>query len=162
MKEKIKKFVKTAVLFILNPRLLLCFGLGWMITNGWSYVLMGLGIWLKSEWMIGISTAYLSLLWFPGTPEKLISVTIAIFLLRWLFPDDEKTLGILKQFYTKIKRAFLLEKQELKEKREKRKAKRKAKKAQKAKKNENNYKPNKKKEKKRKKKKKAHSKHRRG
>lgn len=135
MKEKIKKFIKTAVLFILNPRLLLCFGIGWMITNGWSYVLMALGTWLGNGWMMGIAGAYLTFLWLPVSPEKLVTVTIAIALLRWLFPNDEKTLGILKQLYDKIKKAFLLEKAERKEKKEKRKEKRRAKKEARQKKN---------------------------
>ena len=99
MKEKIKK----AVQFLLNPRLLFCVGIGWMITNGWSYVLMGIGTWLNNEWMMGIAGTYLALLWFPFTPEKLITATIAIFFLRWLFPNDEKTLKVLRQMYAKAK-----------------------------------------------------------
>ena len=62
MKGKLKAWLKKAVQFILNPRLLLCFGMGWMITNGWSYVLMGLGTWLNIPWMIGVSGAYLAFL----------------------------------------------------------------------------------------------------
>ena len=105
MKEKIKGFFKTAVQFILNPRLLLCFGIGWMITNGWSYVLLGLGTWFENEWMIGIASAYLAFLWLPVSPEKLVTVTIAIALLRWLFPGDQKTLAVLHRWYEKTKAA---------------------------------------------------------
>ena len=118
MKEKIKGFLKTAVQFILNPRLLLCFGLGWMITNGWSYVLLGLGTWLKNEWMIGVASAYLAFLWLPVSPEKLVTVTIAITLLRWLFPNDQKTLGILKRTYADLKRTFRRKKQQRREKKQ--------------------------------------------
>lgn len=115
MKTKIKGFFKTAVQFILNPRLLLCFGIGWMITNGWSYILLGLGTWLKSEWMIGIASAYLAFLWLPVSPEKLLTIAIAIMLLRRLFPNDKKTLGILKDTYAQVKQAFRLKKQQRKE-----------------------------------------------
>ena len=105
MKGKLKAWLKKAVQFILNPRLLLCFGIGWMITNGWSYVLMGLGTWLNIPWMIGVSGAYLAFLWFPFSPEKLLTVAIAIFLLRWLFPDDQKTLAVLIEMKEKVKAA---------------------------------------------------------
>ena len=105
MRGKLKAWLKKAVQFILNPRLLLCLGMGWMITNGWSYVLMGLGTWLNIPWMIGVSGAYLAFLWFPFSPEKLLTVAIAIFLLRWLFPDDQKTLAVLIEMKEKVKAA---------------------------------------------------------
>ena len=94
-KDNIKKWIKTVVGFILNPRLLLCFGIAWMITNGWAYIVLGLGIFFGSVWMQAIGGAYLGLLWIPMTPEKIITVAISIFLLRILFPKDEKTLGVL-------------------------------------------------------------------
>ena len=31
-----KKIIKTVVQFILNPHFLICFGIAWLITNGWS------------------------------------------------------------------------------------------------------------------------------
>ena len=116
MKEKLKSFCKTALQFVLNPRLLLCCALAWMITNGWSYVLFALGTWLKNEWMIGIASAYLAFLWLPVSPEKIVTVAIAIFLLRRLFPNDQKTLGILKQTYANVKQTLSLKKQKRKEK----------------------------------------------
>ncbi len=103
MGRKIKDWLKKAVQFILNPRLLLCFGIGWMITNGWSYVLMGLGTWLDIPWMIAVSGAYLAFLWFPFSPEKLLTVAIALFLLRRLFPNDQKTLAVLVEMKQKVK-----------------------------------------------------------
>ena len=119
MKEKIKGLFKTALQFILNPRLLLCFSIGWMITNGWSYVLLGLGTWLENEWMIGVASAYLAFLWLPVSPEKIVTVAIAITLLRWLFPNDVKTLGILRKTHGELKQAFRLKKQQRKKKKQK-------------------------------------------
>lgn len=112
MKERLKRFLKTAVQFVLNPRLLLCFGIGWMITNGWSYVLLGLGTWLENQWMIGVASAYLAFLWLPVSPEKLVTVSIAIVLLRWLFPNDQKTLKVLKRTYADVKATFRRKKQQ--------------------------------------------------
>ncbi|MBQ7416346.1 MAG: hypothetical protein IJW14_04860 [Oscillospiraceae bacterium] len=106
MKEKLKYYLKKIVLFIVNPRLLLCLGLGWMITNGWSYILFALGTWLKSGWMLAVSGAYLTFLWLPISPEKIITVAIAMWLLKVLFPNDEKTLGVLKDMYAKIKQTI--------------------------------------------------------
>lgn len=106
MRERLKHWLKTAVQFFLNPRLLFCFGIAWIITNGWSYILFGLGTWFGIEWMIAVSGAYLAFLWFPFSPEKIATVAIAIFLLRWLFPKDQKTLAVLIDMKNKIKAAI--------------------------------------------------------
>ena len=105
MKEKLKMWLKTAVQFFLNPRLLFCFGIAWIITNGWSYILFGLGTWFEIEWMIAVSGAYLAFLWFPFSPEKIATVAIALFLLRRLFPKDKKTLAVLIEMKNKLKAA---------------------------------------------------------
>ena len=124
-KEKLKEKRKRVIWFILNPRLLLCVGIAWMITNGWSYVLLGLGTWLDSGWMIAVSGAYLALLWFPFSPEKIITVALALALLRLLFPRDEKTLALLKEWYGKVASAFRSRRVKKKQKRtEKRDARR--------------------------------------
>ena len=105
-KQKIKEILKKVVMFILNPRLLLCFGIAWMITNGWSYVMLALGAYFKISWMTALAAGYLALMWVPGTPEKIITVAIAIFLLRVLFPKDEKTLAVLQRMHQRVKSAI--------------------------------------------------------
>ena len=99
MKEKLKGFL----LFISNPRLLLCLLIGWMITNGWSYIMLGVGTFFEIYWMIAVSSAYLAFLWFPFSPEKLATLAIALALLRWLFPQDQKTLAVLHNMHLKTK-----------------------------------------------------------
>ncbi len=113
LKEKLKKIA----LFIANPRLLLCVGIAWMITNGWAYVFVGIGTFWEIPWMIAVGGGYLALLWFPFTPEKIVTLLIAIFLLRTLFPKDEKTLGVLRDLHQKLK----LKNNERKQKKAKRK-----------------------------------------
>lgn len=103
LKTKIKYWVKTILQFCLNPRLLLCFGIAWIITNGWSYVALGLSFWLDLKWLGIVASAYLTALWIPFTPEKIITVIIAIFLLKLLFPNDKKTLEKLHAMKEKIK-----------------------------------------------------------
>ena len=102
MKRKAKKLIQ----FLLNPRLLLCVGVAWMITNGWSYVMFGFGMYFEIEWMIAVSSAYLTFLWFPFSPEKIATAAIAIALLKLLFPNDEKTLAVLSQMYHNTKNAL--------------------------------------------------------
>ncbi|MBQ3489403.1 MAG: hypothetical protein IJA86_02310 [Clostridia bacterium] len=102
--KKIKSFLKTLLRFISNPRLLLCFFIAWMITNGWSYVMFAVGTLYRIEWMIAVSSAYLAFLWLPISPEKIVTVFIAMALLKWLFPSDEKTLGVLKSLHEKYKK----------------------------------------------------------
>jgi len=96
-RENIEKKLRSWARFLLNPRLLLCLLIAWMITNGWSYVMFGLGLILKIEWMYMVGGAYMSLLWLPFTPEKLITVLIAIGLMRFLYPKDQRTLGVLRK-----------------------------------------------------------------
>lgn len=111
-KDKIKGWLKTAFEFCLNPRFLLCFGLAWLITNGWSYIMVGLGTYFGVPWMIAVGGAYAAALWVPFTPEKIITVIIAIALLRLLFPNDQKTLKKL----INLKNSAKAEWQEIKEK----------------------------------------------
>ena len=101
--EKTKINLKKLFSFVFNPRLLLCLFIAWMITNGWSYIFAFVGGVFDITWMFIVGTAYAGLLWLPFTPEKIITVVIAIFLLRWLFPKDKKTLFVLWQEYAKAK-----------------------------------------------------------
>jgi len=100
--SSIKNKAKKAAQFLLNPRFLLCFGIAWLITNGWSYILLGIGTYFEIGWMIAVATAYLAFLWLPVSPEKIATVLIAMALLRFLFPHDRKTLGVLRELHAKL------------------------------------------------------------
>ena len=104
--DKLKHNLKKTLQFIANPRLLLCWLIAWVITNGWSYIVFGLGTFLGVEWMIAVGGAYMALLWLPFTPEKIITCAIALALLRWLFPNDKKTLAVLHGWYVRAKNAI--------------------------------------------------------
>ena len=116
MKEKLKEIIKKIVQFLLNPRFVFCFGLAWMITNGWCYIFIGVGTFYDIGWMIAVGTTYLAFLWLPFTPEKIVTVPIAIAFLKWFFPKDEKTLAVLQQMYQKAKEALKSNKKKKKEK----------------------------------------------
>jgi len=113
MKEKLKKILQ----FIANPRLLLCILLAWFITNGWSYLMFGIGSYLEIHWMVAVAGAYLAFLWLPISPEKIVTFGIAIALLRWLFPNDQRTLAVLKSLLDKAREAITRKKEERKESR---------------------------------------------
>ena len=122
LKTRIFKTIKKWVMVVLNPRLLLCLFVAWMITNGWSYVFVALGTLLDITWMIVTGTAYMSLLWVPFTPEKILTVVIAIFLMRVIFPRDKKTVAVLKDELKKLKCAYVAQRDKRREKRNQKKA----------------------------------------
>ena len=101
--KKFKSTFKKIIQFIANPHLLLCFGLAWILTNGWSYILLGVGTLLHIGWMVAVASGYLAFLWLPISPEKIVTVAIAMVLLRYLFPNDQKTLAVLKSMWKKLK-----------------------------------------------------------
>lgn len=106
MKEKIRKFLKR----LCDWRFLVCFGLAWIITNGWAYIFIGVGSFCDIGWMLAVGTAYVAFLWMPFTLEKLITIPLAILLLKLLFPKS-------KQLQEELKK----EKQELLETKKKKK-----------------------------------------
>ena len=115
--------MKKIIFFILNPRLLLCLGVAWIITNGWAYIAIGLGNYLDIGWMTAIAAAYLAFLWIPTTPEKIVTIAIAIALLRILFPKDQKTLAVLKGMHEKAKSLLLAKRNKRKNKKKNKEAK---------------------------------------
>lgn len=96
-REGLREMARRWARFLLNPRLLLCLAIAWMITNGWSYVMFGLGMLLKIHWMRVVGGAYMSFLWLPFTPEKLVTVLLAIGIMRLLYPRDRRTLSVLRR-----------------------------------------------------------------
>ncbi len=116
-----KKKLKAVLQFILNPKLLLCLLIAWFITNGWSYLLLGIGSYYDIGWMKAVSAAYIAFLWLPVSPEKIVTVAVAIALLRICFPKDEKTLAVLKELYEKVKNTLKSKNERSKNKRAERK-----------------------------------------
>jgi hypothetical protein len=109
--KRVKEWILTLLQFLFNPRFLLCFGIAWMITNGWSYLLLILGSYFDIGWMMAVSGAYIAFLWLPVSPEKIVTVSIAIVLLKFLFPRDKKTLGVLQDIISRTKQKSTAAKQ---------------------------------------------------
>lgn len=97
-KERIRAFFKKQwVQALLNPHFLISIGIAWFITNGWSYLALSLGTYFKINWLRNIGAVWLGILWMPGTPEKLVTFSIAIIILKVFFPKDEKTLAVIHE-----------------------------------------------------------------
>ena len=54
--------------------------IAWMITNGWAYALAFMGN--------KVAIAYITLLWMPFTPEKIITLPISFFLHKLIWHEN--------------------------------------------------------------------------
>lgn len=68
--------------------------------------MLGIGTYLGIHWMVAVAGAYLAFLWLPVSPEKIVTFAIAVALLRCIFPNDQKTLAVLKDLHNKAKKAI--------------------------------------------------------
>lgn len=99
MKEKFSKLLD----FLLNPHLLVCIGIAWLITNGWAYVALGIGTYYNMTALMSIAGVYLAILWSPFCVEGILTAVIAIFLLKRLFPEDKQTLKKLEDMCDELR-----------------------------------------------------------
>ena len=86
MKARLKLLFK----ILCNWRFLVCFLIAWMFTNGWAYLFIGFGTVYDIGWMLAVGTTYMAFLWMPFTPEKLITIPIALFLVKIIFPKQKE------------------------------------------------------------------------
>ncbi|MGM9859009.1 MAG: hypothetical protein ACI311_07195 [Bacilli bacterium] len=98
--EKLKKYLRP----FLNLRFLLCFSISWMITNGWAYIFIIIGTKFEISWMAYVGTSYIAILWLPITPEKLITIPLAMVFQKVFFKKDEKTKKILNEMSLELKK----------------------------------------------------------
>lgn len=102
--QKLKIWVKTWLKRILNWRFLVCFLIAWMITNGWSYISFAISSIFDISLLKVVATTYISLLWLPFTPEKILTFIIALFIMKKIFPQDQKSIQELENMINKEKR----------------------------------------------------------
>jgi len=58
-------------------RYAICIAIAWFITNSWAYAGLYFGMRWKIVPLTAISSAYLTFLWLPFTPEKIVTFWIA-------------------------------------------------------------------------------------
>ena len=88
----------------LNLKFALCFFLAWSITNGWCYLFIFFGSVYKITWMLTVGSSYLAFLWLPCTPEKIVTIPLAIIFQRVFFKKDKKTQIQLQIMYEEAKK----------------------------------------------------------
>ena len=82
-----------------------------MITNGWSYISLAISSIFDISWLKVIATAYISLLWLPFTPEKILTFIIALFIMKKIFPQDQQSIQELENMINKEKKKKVDEKE---------------------------------------------------
>ena len=65
MKKKLLKLLKTLKNFFVNPHLVICFAIAWIITNGWAYASLVLGTRFGIKWLTVVAGAYIAVLYSP-------------------------------------------------------------------------------------------------
>lgn len=103
MRDKLKAFLLKIRDYLLNPHLVLCFTVAWIITNGWAYIALVIGRKFGIRWLAVLAGTYLAVLWSPFCAEGIVTCIIAVFLLRLIFPDDDKTMAVLKDMSSKAR-----------------------------------------------------------
>ena len=110
MKRDIREKLRPWLRALTNPHLLISLGIAWFLTNGWAYCAAGVGWYLDIPMLRKTGSVWLGILWMPGTPEKLFTFAIAMGILRLLFPEDTRTLAMVrrrrKQFTARTKLAW--------------------------------------------------------
>ena len=81
--------------------MIICFILAWMVTNGWSYAFIAIGFIFNIEWMSTVGLSYQAFLWLPCTPEKLVTVPLAIWFDKLIFKG--KHVSALKSKLAKVR-----------------------------------------------------------
>jgi hypothetical protein len=65
----------------LKPTIIVSFGIAWFLTNGWSYLFLIIG----SPTMRKVALSYIAFLWLPISPEKIVTIPLALFIQKKIF-----------------------------------------------------------------------------
>lgn len=66
------------------------FCLAWLITNGWGYILLGVGSYFDIKWAKYVGGSYIAFIWLPTSPEKLITIPLAVWFEKKIFYRKEE------------------------------------------------------------------------
>lgn len=97
-----KKLLKKIWIYIrpfVSLKFLISYIIPFMIVNGWAWIGAILLPFIGANWFTVASTTWLSILFLPFCPEKLITLPLAIFIHKRLFKNDEKTHNYLNAMY---------------------------------------------------------------
>lgn len=78
-----------------------------MLVNGWAWIGTILMPLIGANWFTIAATTWLGILWLPCTPEKIITVPIAIWIHTKLFGKHGKTHWQLMRMYAEARKDWL-------------------------------------------------------
>ena len=113
-----KKLVKKVWIYLrpfFDIRFLISYFIPFMFTNGWAWIGAAILPIIGANWFTIAATTWLGILWMPWTPEKIITIPIAIWIHTKLFKKNNEHLDRMyeeaKKDWNNIKNKFRRTKQ---------------------------------------------------
>ena len=104
------KKIWTKILIYLKPfldwKFLVSYSIPFSLINGWAWIGTILMPIIGSNWFTIAASTWLAILWMPCTPEKLITIPMAIWIHHLLFKNDKKTKIKMQKMYDEAKKDF--------------------------------------------------------
>lgn len=86
----------------LNWRFLVSYSVPFMLINGWAWIGVFLFPYYKN-WFTIASVSWMTFLWMPFTPEKLVTIPMAIWIHTLIFKHEKRTRAMLDQMYAEAR-----------------------------------------------------------
>ena len=90
----------------LDWKFLVSYLIPFSLVNGWAWVGTFLLPIIGSNWFTIAASTWLAILWMPWTPEKLVTIPMAIWIHHLLFKNDKKTKIKMQKMYDEAKKDF--------------------------------------------------------
>ena len=90
----------------LDWKFLVSYLIPFSLINGWAWVGTFLLPIIGSNWFTIAASTWLAILWMPWTPEKLVTIPMAIWIHHLLFKNDKKTKIKMQKMYDEAKKDF--------------------------------------------------------
>lgn len=81
--QDLRQLFVTYIKPFLTWRILVCYLPFWFLATGWAWVFSAIG----RGWLRGAAITWLGILWLPICPEKVVTIPLAIWLHKKLFPN---------------------------------------------------------------------------
>ena len=104
--KKIWTKIKIYLRPFLDWKFLVSYLIPFSLINGWAWVGTFLLPIIGSNWFTIAASTWLAILWMPWTPEKLVTIPMAIWIHHLLFKNDKKTKIKMQKMYEEAKKDF--------------------------------------------------------
>lgn len=104
--KKIWTKIKIYLRPFLDWKFLVSYLIPFSLINGWAWVGTFLLPIIGSNWFTIAASTWLAILWMPWTPEKLVTIPMAIWIHHLLFKNDKKTKIKMQKMYDEAKKDF--------------------------------------------------------